>query len=268
MSDPAMSEPSHVALNEVVRHYDGPPAVHALGPIDLAIARGEFFSIVGPSGCGKSTLLDVLCGLVRPTSGSVHFEGRELRGEVPDGIGVVFQEDSSMPWLSVRQNVAFWLRTSAKPEKEISELVDHAVSFMGLAQFADHFPSQLSGGMRQRVCIARTLVLRPRLILLDEPFGALDQQTRLLMGEELLKLWRETGATVFLITHALDEAAMLADRIGVMSARPGRLLTIIDTRWPRERDSRVVEDPAFGTLTARLWSSLREESLKTMGRAA
>jgi NitT/TauT family transport system ATP-binding protein len=268
MSDPAVSEQSHVVLNEVVRRYEGPPAVHALGSIDLVIRRGEFFSVVGPSGCGKSTLLDVLCGLVRPTSGSVYFEGKELRGEVPDGIGVVFQEDSSMPWLSVRQNVAFGLRTSSLPAKEITERVDHAVSFMGLAQFADHYPAQLSGGMRQRVCIARTLVLRPRLILLDEPFGALDQQTRLLMGDELLRLWRETGATVLLITHALDEAVMLSDRVGVMSARPGRFIDMVETGWPRDRDSRIVSDPKFGTLTARLWSSLREESLKTMGRAA
>ncbi len=268
MSPPAVTEPSHVVLNEVVRRYEGPPAVHALGPIDLVLRRGEFFSIVGPSGCGKSTLLDVLCGLVRPTSGSVQFEGRELRGEVPDGIGVVFQDDSSMPWLSVRQNVAFGLRTSELSQKEITERVDHAVSFMGLAQFAGHYPAQLSGGMRQRVCIARTLVLRPRLILLDEPFGALDQQTRLLMGDELLRLWRETGATVLLITHALDEAAMLSDRVGVMSARPGRFIDMVETGWPRDRDSRIVSDPAFGTVTARLWSSLRAESLKTMGRAA
>ena len=122
--------------------------------------------------------------------------------------------------------------------------------------------------MRQRVCIARTLVLQPRLILLDEPFGALDQQTRLLMGDELLRLWRETGATVLLITHALDEAAMLSDRVGVMSARPGRFIDMVETGWPRDRDSRIVSDPQFGTVTARLWSSLREESLKTMGRAA
>src|ERR1022692_1630410 len=253
MSDPAVSEQSHVVLSEVVRRYEGPPAVHALGSIDLVIRRGEFFSVVGPSGCGKSTLLDVLCGLVRPTSGSVYFEGKELRGEVPDGIGVVFQEDASMPWLSVRQNVAFGLRTSGLPEKEVAERVDHAVSFMGLAQFAGHYPAQLSGGMRQRVCIARTLVLRPRLILLDEPFGALDQPTRLLMGDELLRLWRSTGATVLLITHALDEAAMLADRVGAMSARPGRFIEIVETGWARDRDSRIVSDPKFGAVTARLW---------------
>jgi NitT/TauT family transport system ATP-binding protein len=259
---------SHVSLSEIIHRYDGPPDVHALGPVNLEIGRGEFFSIVGPTGCGKSTLLDVVSGLVRPTSGAVHFEGRELRGEVPDGIGVVFQEDSSMPWLSVRDNVAFGLRTSELSKKEVADRVDNAISFMGLAQFAGHYPAQLSGGMRQRVCIARTLVLRPRLILLDEPFGALDQQTRLLMGDELLRLWRETGATVLLITHALDEAAMLSDRVGVMSARPGRFIHMVETEWPRDRDSRVISEPRFGALTGSLWSSLREESLKMMGQAA
>jgi NitT/TauT family transport system ATP-binding protein len=258
----------HVVLRQVVRRFDTVPPIHALGPIDLELAQGEFFSIVGPSGCGKSTLLDVLCGLSRPTSGSVTFEGRDLGGEVPEGIGVVFQEDSSLAWLTVRQNVAFGLRLSGLPQREIDERVDHAVAFMGLTSFADAYPAQLSGGMRQRVCIARTLVLRPRFILLDEPFGALDQQTRLLMGDELLRLWRETGATVLLITHALDEAAMLSDRVGVMSARPGRFIDQVETGWPRERDSRIVSDPGFGTLTARLWSSLREESLKTLGRVA
>jgi NitT/TauT family transport system ATP-binding protein len=168
----------------------------------------------------------------------------------------------------VRDNVAFGLRTSGLSKQEVTTRVDHAISFMGLSQFAGHYPAQLSGGMRQRVCIARTLVLKPRLILLDEPFGALDQQTRLLMGDELLRLWRETGATVLLITHALDEAAMLSDRVGVMSARPGRFIDMVETGWPRDRDSRVISDTQFGALTARLWSSLREESLKTLGRAA
>ena len=142
------------------------------------------------------------------------------------------------------------------------------LALVGLSDFATSFPAQLSGGMRQRVCIARTLIMRPSLILLDEPFGALDQQTRLLMGDELLRLWRETKATVFLITHALDEAAMLADRIGVMSARPGRLIDVIETAWPHERDSRIVEHPDFGLVTARLWKTLREESIKTIGRSA
>ncbi len=263
-----MAAAPHATLRGVTRRFDGAQPIHALGPIDLDLAKGEFFSVVGPSGCGKSTLLDILAGLSRPSTGSVTFEGRDLDGKVPDGIGVVFQEDASFPWLTVRNNVAFGLRRSGLPAAEVNRRVDHAVGFMGLSQFAGHYPAQLSGGMRQRVCIARTLVQQPRLILLDEPFGALDQQTRLLMGDELLRLWRETNATVLLITHALDEAAMLSDRVGVMSARPGRFIDMVETGWGRDRDSRVVSDPAFGGLTSRLWSSLRTESLKTLGRVA
>ena len=259
-----MTAPAHASLRGVVRRYG---AVHALGPLDLDLALGEFFAVVGPSGCGKSTLMDILSGLSPPSAGTASFDGQPIRG-VPDGVGVVFQEDASFPWLTVRDNVAFGLRRAGIGAAEVARRVDHAVGFMGLREFARAYPAQLSGGMRQRVCIARTLVTQPRLILLDEPFGALDQQTRLLMGDELLRLWRETGATVLLITHALDEAAMLADRVGVMSARPGRFIDLVGTGWPRERDSRIVSDPAFGALTARLWSHLRTESLKTLGRAA
>ena len=258
----------HASLRGVTRRFDGAQTTHALGPIDLDLAAGEFFSVVGPSGCGKSTLLDVIAGLSRPTTGSVAFEGRELEGQVPEGVGVVFQEDASFAWLTVRGNVAFGLRRSGLPRAEVERRVEHAIGFMGLSQFAGHYPAQLSGGMRQRVCIARTLEQHPRMILLDETFAAMDQQTRLLMGDELLRLWRETGATVLLITHALDEAAMLSDRVGVMSARPGRFIDLVETGWPRDRDSRIVSDPAFGALTGRLWSPLRTESLKTLGRVA
>jgi NitT/TauT family transport system ATP-binding protein len=246
---------------------DGARIVRALSRVDVGIARGEFFAIVGPSGCGKSTLLDVIAGLATASEGSVTFEGREVRGTVPDGVGAVFQEDTSFPWLSVWDNVAFGLRRHGVEAAEIARRVEHAIALMGLTAFARHHPAELSGGMRQRVCIARTLVLQPRLILLDEPFGALDQQTRLLMGEELLRLWRETDATVVLITHSLDEAAMLADRIGVMSARPGSFIEVVETGWPRTRDSRIFSDPRFGEITARLWSSLRAESMKSMGQA-
>jgi NitT/TauT family transport system ATP-binding protein len=240
--------------------------VRALQGIELDIGEGEFFSVIGPSGCGKSTLMDIITGLIAPSEGEVRFEGAFVRGAVPDGIGVVFQEDASFPWLSVRDNIAFGLRDIGLAASEIERRVDYALGFVGLEEFARHHPPQLSGGMRQRVCIARTLVLQPRLILLDEPFAALDQQTRLLMGEELLRLWRETKATVLLVTHALDEAAMLADRVGVMSARPGRFIDIVTTAWPRERDSKVVSEPRFGEITARLWSTLRAESLAAMGR--
>jgi NitT/TauT family transport system ATP-binding protein len=260
----------HASLSSVTRVYPGTagtPPVHALGPVDLDLRRGEFFSVVGPSGCGKSTLLEVLAGLQPVSSGSVTFEGRAVAGEVPEGIGVVFQEDASFPWLTVWDNAAFGLRRSGVDAAEIKKRVDDALSFMGLKDFARAYPAQLSGGLRQRVCIARTLVLQPRLILLDEPFGALDAQTRLLMGDEVLRLWRRTSATVLLITHALDEAAMLSDRIGAMSARPGRFLDIIETGWPRERDSTIVSETRFGEITGRLWDNLRGESMKSLGYA-
>jgi NitT/TauT family transport system ATP-binding protein len=256
-----------VHLTEHVYDKGGRP-VHALGEIDLTLAAGEFFSVIGPSGCGKSTLLEIVAGLQKPTAGSVAFEGRTVTGEVPDGMGIVFQEDASFPWLTVRNNIAFGLRRRRMSEAEVKSRVDYAIDFMRLGDFADHHPAQLSGGMRQRVCIARTLVLEPRLILLDEPFAALDQQTRLMMGEELLRLWRSTDATVLLITHGLDEAAMLSDRIGVMSARPGHFVETLVTGWPRDRDSRVVAEPHFGELTAKMWTHLRAESMRWSPAAA
>lgn len=260
----------HAEVKDVTRVFPasgGHGAVHALGPVDLDLRHGEFFSVVGPSGCGKSTLLEVLAGLQPPSAGAVSFEGKPVAGAVPDGVGVVFQEDASFPWLTVWDNIAFGLRHSGMDGTARDKRVGDALAFMGLKDFAKAYPAQLSGGMRQRVCIARTLVMQPRLILLDEPFGALDQQTRLLMGDELLRLWRETGATVLLITHALDEAAMLSDRVGVMSARPGCFIDLVETGWPRDRDSRIVAEAAFGTVTARLWAALRGESIKALGHA-
>ncbi|MEZ5842473.1 MAG: ABC transporter ATP-binding protein [Hyphomicrobiaceae bacterium] len=259
---------AHATLEGVVRVYGGAGGrapVHALGPIDLSLAGGEFVSVVGPSGCGKSTLLEIVAGLQPLSEGRYTFEGREVNGRVPDGVGVVFQENASFPWLTVRDNIAFGLDMAGLAKGEIAARVDHALRLMGLADFARSYPAQLSGGMRQRVCIARTLVMQPRLILLDEPFGALDQQTRLLMGDELLRLWRETGATVLLITHALDEAALLSDRIAVMSARPGRLIDVIETGWPADRDSALVEDPRLAEISTRLWRLLRQESRLALG---
>jgi NitT/TauT family transport system ATP-binding protein len=258
---------AHISLSGVTKIFEGHrnhPPVHALGPISLEVERGEFFSVVGPSGCGKSTLLDVLSGLGKASAGTIEIDGKPVAGSVPDGIGAVFQQDASFLWLNVWDNVAFGLRRLGMDGAEIERRVGNALSFMGLSGFAKAFPAQLSGGMRQRVCIARTLVLEPRVLLLDEPFGALDQQTRLLMGDELLRLWRETGATVILITHALDEAAMLSDRVGVMSARPGCFIDILTTGWSRSRDSRTVSEARFGSITSRLWTTLREESLRAI----
>jgi NitT/TauT family transport system ATP-binding protein len=257
----------HLELEAVSRVYPGVAGrkpVHALGPIDLTLTRGEFFSVVGPSGCGKSTLLEIVGGLQPLSEGSYTFEGSSINGQVPDGVGVVFQENACFPWMTVRDNIAFGLKMNGNPEADTRERTEYALRLMGLRDFAESYPAQLSGGMRQRVCIARTLVMQPRLILLDEPFGALDQQTRLLMGDELLRLWRETGATVILITHALDEAALLSDRIAVMSARPGVFLDVVETGWPRDRDSALVEDPRLANISAGLWRHLRSESMKAM----
>jgi len=261
----------HAECEAVERSFGavgGPGEIQAMGPISLKLRRGEFLSVIGPSGCGKSTFLDVLGGLTPPTRGRVLFEGQPVGTKVPDGIGAVFQEDASLPWLTVWDNVAFGLRHAGADPAEIRRRVDDALAFMGLTAFAKAYPNQLSGGMRQRTCIARTLVMKPRMILLDEPFAALDAQTRLLMGDELLRLWRETGATVVLITHALEEAAMLSDRVGAMSARPGRFIDLIETGWPADRDSRILATPEFGNLSSRLWGTLREESIKALGQTS
>ena len=257
---------AQVSLRDVTRVFGNSATrkLHALGPISFDLARGEFFSVVGPSGCGKSTLLEIIAGLSPASAGEVFFEGQKVDNDVPDGVGVVFQEDASFPWLTVRDNIGFGLKQQGVNATEIARRVEDALALVGLREFAEAYPVQLSGGMRQRVCIARTLVLQPRLILLDEPFGALDQQTRLLMGDEVLALWRATGATILLITHSLDEAALLSDRVGVMSSRPGRFLEIVETGWPRERDSRLAAEARFGEISSHLWSLLRGESIKAM----
>ena len=259
------SDQVHVRMRGVTRVYPARKGgLHALGPVDLDLRKGEFFAVVGPSGCGKSTLLELIAALAPPSEGTVEFEGQPIGASVPDGVGVVFQENACFPWLTVADNITFGLKRQPLPKDEVAKRLRYALELMGLTDFAQAYPAQLSGGMRQRVCIARTLVTQPRLILLDEPFGALDQQTRLLMGDELLRLWRATGATILLITHALDEAALLADRVAVMSSRPGRILEIIETGWPADRDSRIVSDPVFGAVTGRLWSLLREQSLNAL----
>ena len=257
------SKLTSVSLSNISHTYN--ESVNALSKIDLTLLKGEFFTTIGPSGCGKTTLMDIVAGLTEPTEGEVKFENNIVKGEVPEGVGIVFQDDASFPWLSVWENIAFGLRRVGKNNKEIADKVNFAINFMGLQGFGDARPSELSGGMRQRVCIARTFVLEPRLILLDEPFGSLDQQTRFLMGDELLRLWRETGATVMLITHSLDEAALLSDRIGIMSARPGKFIEIIETNWPSNRDSKMATSAEFGKVTSSLWEKLRLESLKAMG---
>ena len=233
--------------------------VEALQAIDFVVERNEFAAILGPSGCGKSTLLEIIAGLVPPTTGEVAISDRPVRGPHPD-VGVVFQEDSTFPWLSVWENVEFGLKMRGVPAAERRRRVAEMVRLVGLAGFENHLPGQLSGGMRQRVAIARTLVLGPRIILMDEPFGALDAQTRLLMGDELLRLWERLRSTVIFVTHDIAEAVRLADRVVLMTARPGRMKEVVPVPLPRPRDFEMVSArPEFNTLVGRLWGSLKAE---------
>ena len=233
--------------------------ITALEGIDLRVDSGEFVSIIGPTGCGKSTLFEIVGGLMEPTNGTVRLDGDPLDGP-DDRVGMVFQSHSTFPWLSVVENVAFGLKMDGVPKAERRERARSMLDLVGLGGFADATPTELSGGMNQRVAIARTLVMNPDLILMDEPFGALDEQTRLILGEELLRIWRETDATILFVTHNINEAVQLSDRIAVMSARPGKFKTVVDNDIPRPRDDETMSTDAFNTLVQRLWDELKDES--------
>ena len=235
--------------------------VEAMRDVSLEVDEGEFVSIVGPSGCGKSTLMEIVGGLIEPSAGTVTIGGNVVSGTDPS-VGIVFQQESAFPWRTVAENVGFGLEMSGVSDR--SQRVSEMIELVGLAGFEDRYPSELSGGMRQRVAIARTLVMEPRIILMDEPFGALDEQTRLILGEELLRIREATSATVLFITHSFDEALLLSDRIVVMTARPGRVKKIVSNPLPRPRDSTIVSDPEFGRLSGELWESLREESMQAL----
>lgn len=238
---------------------DGPGVV-ALQGIDLRVARGEFVAICGPSGCGKTTLLELLSGLQRPTAGRVVLRGDEVTGPRQD-IGIVFQEDSTFPWRTVLENVEFSLQMQGVRRAQRRPRAIEMIALVGLAGFERAYPHQLSGGMRQRVAIARTLVCRPEVVVMDEPFGALDEQTRLILGGELLRIVAETDATVLFVTHSIQEAALLSDRIVVLSARPGRIKSQIDNPLPRPRDASVLTTGTFAEVTQQVWASLEEPAL-------
>jgi NitT/TauT family transport system ATP-binding protein len=241
--------------------------VTALDEVGIDIEEGEFVAIIGPTGCGKSTLFEAIGGLIEPTDGKVVINGDRITSPDPR-IGMVFQDHSTFPWLSVLENVEFGLRMNGVPESERRQRSQELIDLVGLSGFENASPAELSGGMNQRVAIARTLVMGPDIILMDEPFGALDEQTRLLLGEELLRIWRETGATILFVTHNINEAVQLSDRIAVMSARPGRFKTIVENTKPRPRDDETMTTEAFNDLVQRLWSELKEESKRGMQQQA
>ena len=249
-----------VDVHGVERRF-GPVA--ALGPIDLQISPGEFVSVVGPSGCGKSTLLEIVAGLQEPDSGRVSVAGAPLRGPRAE-TSIIFQESATLPWRTVLDNVAFALESQGVKKAERRAVARDLLGRVGLGDFAQHHPPQLSGGMRQRVAIARCLSTNPSLILADEPFGALDEQTRLLMSFELLRLVEESSCGVLFITHSLQEAVLLSDRVLVMSARPGRILDEVVIDLPRPRDEHALAEPAAVQAVDRIWSTLRAEASTAM----
>jgi NitT/TauT family transport system ATP-binding protein len=230
--------------------------LHAMGPTSLTIRRGEFVAIVGPSGCGKSTLLNMVAGTLRPSSGSVSYDGRLVDGPNSD-VGYITQKNYCVPWRTVEGNVRMPLEFRRMPKDEITERVRYALAQVGLTGFEKAYPKQLSGGMLQRVMIARTLAYGPRVYLMDEPFGSLDAQLRTRMHAKLLELWQQTGATFLFVTHDLQEAITLADRVVVMSRRPGVPKLVVDIELPRPRDVIDVQaDPAFGAYVKQLWHAL------------
>jgi NitT/TauT family transport system ATP-binding protein len=249
----AMQAPVAISFDGVVARFGN---LHAMGPTTLQVRQGEFLAIVGPSGCGKSTLLNMVAGTLRPSSGTVSYLGAAVAGANRD-VGYITQKNFCLPWRTVEANVRLPLEFRGVPRAESTERVARALAQVGLTGFEKAFPRQLSGGMLQRVMIARTLAYEPHTYLMDEPFGSLDAQLRLRMHGELLKLWQETKATFVFVTHDLQEAITLADRVVVMSKRPGCPKLIVDIDLPRPRDVIDVQsDPAFGAYFKQLWAAL------------
>ena len=233
--------------------------VLALDDIDLKIAAGEFICIVGPSGCGKSTLLRILAGLDHQTGGTitVHAEGWAVEN------AMVFQESGLFPWMNVETNVGFGLMTRGVPAAETAERIDAALKLVGLTKFRRHYPHQLSGGMRQRSAIARAFVTNPAMLLMDEPFAALDAQNRVMLQAELVRLWEQTGKTVIYVTHSIEEALLLGDRCVLMTAQPGRIKQIINVPFPHPRDLIALSAaPDFGKLKLDIWRVLEDEVMR------
>ncbi len=266
-----------IEITGLVKDFPGPNQreIHALGPVDLAVTAGEFICIVGPSGCGKSTLLRILAGLEQPTAGEVTAVATDPQRPFNS---MVFQGDSTFPWLTVHRNIEYGLRLRGVSYREREETVARMLQTVGLAGYAEAYPYQLSGGMRQRVALARALANDPAVLLMDEPFGALDAQNRNLLQDELLQLWEQTAAenvgggngadeaerrqrkTILFVTHSIDEAIVLGDRVLVMTAAPGRIKAEIRVPFARPRRTyELKRDPVFGELHYQIWEALRDE---------
>jgi NitT/TauT family transport system ATP-binding protein len=241
---------------------NGSDQVRAVNEVSLSVQAGEFFSIIGPSGCGKSTLLRVIGGLLPASAGEVTVGTEKVIGPHP-WLGMVFQEESTFPWRTTLGNVEFGLEMHGVGQEERRTKAREMLRLVGLSGFETRYPAELSGGMKQRVAIARALVLEPKILLMDEPFGALDEQTRIILGEELLRIRDQLKQTIILVTHNINESVQLSDRVMIMTARPGRVKEVVPIDLPHPRDSSIIASERFGRLVAQVWGALREESIRS-----
>lgn len=258
---------AHVSIRDLeitYRHPHKNTEFVAISGVNVDVERGEFVTIVGPSGCGKSTLLLAIDGLLKPSAGEILIAGRPVTGPGKDR-ALVFQEFALMPWRTNERNTWFGKELQGEKKQTLREIASRFLKLVGLEKFEQHYPHQLSGGMRQRVGIARALAVNPDILLMDEPFGALDAQTREIMQTELLRIWEEDRKTVLFVTHGIDEAIYLADKIVVMSARPGKVKEIIRVDLPRPRGIEVRELPEYGRLRRHIWRLLEEEFAMVAG---
>jgi NitT/TauT family transport system ATP-binding protein len=260
-----MSAPAQILVDRVNHMYRPPRGreVLALDQVSLSVAQREFVALLGPSGCGKSTLLYLIGGFLPVESGTIAIDGKPVQGPGPDR-GIVFQHFALFPWKTVRGNILYGLERQGMPKADREQRTLDFIKLVGLAGFEDSYPSQLSGGMKQRAAIARTLAFDPSILLMDEPFGALDAQTRGLMQGELLRIWQHTPKTVIFVTHDVQEAVYLAERVAVMSARPGRIKTVVDTRFDKN-DPDIFKNPVFVEKVDEIWNLVREEAMKAQG---
>src|SRR5215467_11579028 len=242
--------------------------VRALLDTSLDVKRGELLCLIGPSGCGKSTLLNMMGGLLAPTTGTVEVAGKPVRGPLPNDIAFVFQENALFPWNTVQENILLGMLFQGVPKAEREERARRSLAAVGLAEFAEHYPAQLSGGMRQRAALARALSLETDILLMDEPFGALDEQTRMILGEDLSVLLARADKTIVFVTHSLGEANFLADRVAVFSARPGTIKKVIAVEEPHPRKPAFMTAPKFHALRDELYNLLHDEIRKAMSESS
>lgn len=261
---PEVAERPFVTMNGVGHRYDPTPgSAYAVRDVNLTIRRHEFVAVVGPSGCGKSTLLRMVSGLLIPSDGDVFVMGKQVR-QPRDDVGIVFQKPTLLPWKSVRENILFPLKHKfGRYGRKDVERANELLEITGLTAFADKMPDELSGGMQQRVGIARALLLNPDILLMDEPFSALDALTREQIGFDLLKIWQEAPKTVLFITHSISEAVLLADRVLVMSAHPGQVVDLIDVNLPRPRNADTIRNPRFSEVTDRIRHHIYQQEARS-----